>query len=798
MKKITLSKVVNFIIGLAQQTGGTVGGSKDVDPELKKYARELAAEGIVLLKNDGVLPLAGKTVSVFGRVQNDYFCVGYGSGGDVKPPYKVNLIDGLTSNGKISLNGELKQLYTDWCAANVPDEGFWGHWPFNFEEMPLENSVVKKAAESSDAAIVVIGRAAGEDREQKLDKGSYYLADGEKELLNKVTAAFEKTVVIIDAGNVIDLKWISDYGKKISAVVYAWQGGMESGNALADVLSGDVNPSGRLTDTVAENYADYPSAGNFGAKKSNSYVEDVYVGYRYFETFAKDKVLYPFGFGLSYTDFSTEFSLGFDGRTAYVVANVKNVGNVKGKDVVQVYVEPPQGALGKPLKNLAAFAKTDNLERGGEQRISLSFDLESICSYDDFGYTGYKSAYIAEAGEYVVYGGENVRDAVKIGSFVLDKPYIRQAEEACAVEKDNAFDVLYPVFNGGAVEKKYRRVATENRNLASRITERLPAEIAQKKDLKLLFDDVKAGKASLDDFIATLSDEELEVLLKGDLKMNSPLGVAGNAGAFGGITESLQSKGVPPVITTDGPSGIRLLQYASLLPCGTAAACAWNPELVEKLYGRLGLEMREKGTDVLLGPGMNIHRDPLCGRNFEYFSEDPLVSGLTAAAFIKGVQSVGLSACPKHYACNNQETNRNHGDSRVSERALREIYLKGFGICIKNASPKMIMGSYNKVNGVFSYYNYDLMTTLLRGEYGFDGLVTTDWWTVGGNDVNFKGIFNNGYRVRAQADLLMPGGNRLNGKYDGSILKSKEGGLTRAEMQRSAKNVLNLILRIGK
>lgn len=296
-----------------------------------------------------------------------------------------------------------------------------------------------------------------------------------------------------------------------------------------------------------------------------------------------------------------------------------------------------------------------------------------------------------------------------------------------------------------------------------------------------------------------LSLDELEAISRGDYKMNSELGAKGNAGAIGGVLQSLRDKGVPAVITTDGPSGIRLLKYCSLIPIGTALASSFDPELVTEVYSALAGEMKEKGSDILLAPGLNIHRSPLCGRNFEYYSEDPLLTGLMAAAAVKGIQSGGLSACPKHFACNNQEVNRTHNDSRLSERALREIYLKGFEICVKTAKPKCIMTSYNKINGVWGHYNYDLCERILRGEWGFEGMVMTDWWMRSSKSPEFPNIRDNAYRVRAGVDVLMPGATKRGRKKpDGSLLETygKTDGMTSAEMQRTAKRVLNLCMDI--
>ena len=283
--------------------------------------------------------------------------------------------------------------------------------------------------------------------------------------------------------------------------------------------------------------------------------------------------------------------------------------------------------------------------------------------------------------------------------------------------------------------------------------------------------------------------------------MGSNLGVAGNAGAFGGVIESLRIKGVAPIITSDGPAGLRLKKYCALQPCGTALACTWNTALIESLSRKVGEEMHHYGVDVQLAPGMNIHRNPLCGRNFEYFSEDPMLSGKMAAATVRGVQSTGKAACPKHFACNNQETNRNKNDSRVSERALREIYLRNFEIVVREAEPLVIMTSYNKVNGVWCHYNYDLVTTVLRGEWGYDGCVITDWWMQKSKSPEFPAIRDNAYRVRAQVDVLMPGDmGHLAKKYrsDGTLLPTIDSpdGITRGEIQRSARNVLKLVLKL--
>lgn len=792
-----LNKIVNFFSHTAQETNVRVDNKMAVtSPRMRKTCRALAAEGIVLVKNDNVLPLKEtEEIAVFGRTQYNYFCVGYGSGGDVRAPYRTSLADGLKACKEAKINTYLDDIYSTWCKKHVPDEGFWGHWPFHFDEMPLTTEIVSKVRQTSAVAIVVIGRSAGEDREQKLEKGSFYLTDNEKDMLNKVCSEFDKVVLVLDVGNVIDFEEIDAYGDKISAIVLAWQGGMESGNALCDVLFGKVNPSGRLTDTIAKKYDNYPSAQDFGGKEYNEYSEDIFVGYRFFETFAKDEVLYPFGFGLSYTTFEMHASVEKTDIGARISASVKNVGRRSGKTVVQVYVKAPIGKHVKANRELKAFEKTILLECGEAQDILLDVDEYALSSYDDEGLTGHKACWVLESGEYEFYVGENVRDARLVGSVYFDEKVTSICHTACSPQKPFAVLKNY-VKDGDTFRWEYRQAHSESGYLKKRILDNMPKVIQHKHNLKANFDDVKRGVLSVEDFVATLSDRELEVLCHGDLRMDSKYGAKGNAGAFGGICKSLEKKGVPAAITTDGPSGIRIAQKASLLPCGTAIASSWNTDLCRQAYECLGDEMLEKGSDILLGPGMNIHRNMLCGRNFEYYSEDPLLTGKMASNAVLGIQSRSVNSCIKHFACNNQEKHRFTNDSRVSERALREIYLKGFEIAVKEGNPHALMMSYNRLNGVYTYHNYDLATTILRGEWGYENLVVTDWWTLGARNPDFPLVNDNAYRVRAGVDVLMPGGSRVLGMYDHSTYWSlKFGGLKRAELQRTACRVLEFLLK---
>ena len=782
---------------LAQLTKKKVFGEKTVEETMPALCRKAAAESAVLLKNENhVLPFDKiHPIAVFGRVQLDWFYVGYGSGGDVNPPYTINLIEGLQNAG-ITLDKHLLHTYTQWSASNRPSMGFWGRWPRYFEEMPLDEHQIKAAADRCDTALIVIGRAAGESRENTLEPGSYYLTQEEKNLLSRVTATFRHTVVVINAGSIMDLSWLENY--PIEGVLLLWQGGMESGSAAADVLTGKKDACGRLTDTIAYRYEDYPSAKDFLGQDYNFYTEDIYVGYRYFETFAPEAVQFPFGFGLSYTTFSLEnITVTPHGDKAFVKATVRNTGSRPGKDVVQVYVEPPQGKLGKPLRNLVQFQKTHLLQPGEHQTITLPFPLGAAASYDDSGVTGHRSAWVLEAGDYRIYVGENVRAASLVGSIpVSETRVLLQLEETCPPSPLHPFQRL--VNQNG--QKVYEPVPTATRSLKQRILGNLPEEIPFTGDKGITLQNVALGLVPLEDFIAQLTPEDLAALSRGDFVMDSSLGTKGNAGTFAGVTERLRQLGVPAITTTDGPSGIRLQFYTSLLPCGTALACTWNPALVESLSQALGREMLLKGSDVILSPGMNIHRNPLCGRNFEYFSEDPLLTGWMAAATVWGIQKNGVSACPKHLACNNQETNRNKHDSRVSERALREIYLKAFEICVKESHPQNIMASYNKINGVWSHYNYDLCTAILRGEWSYEGNVLTDWWMRPSPDPDFPALWDSAYRIRAQVDVLMPGckpGDLPSSTTpDPAPLESyrREGGLTLGELQRGARNVLRFAL----
>lgn len=769
--------------------------------DMEKYsalARQAAAESCVLLKNDGqTLPIQeGTKVSVFGRIAFHYYKSGTGSGGLVNVKRVTGILDAIKGSEKILLNEKLYETYAAWVAENPFDKGAgWGQEPWSQVEMPLTDELVAEAARESDMAVVVIGRTAGEDQDTMAQPGSYLLTEAEEDMLKKVCGAFEKVAVLLNVGNIIDMKWVEAY--QPSAVMYVWQGGQEGGNGVLDVLDGTVTPCGKLTDTIARDIADYPSTKNFGDPKKNVYQEDIYVGYRYFETFAKENVLYPFGFGLSYTGFSVEmtaFAEDMDEIRAEVT--VKNTGAVAGKEVVQLYVSAPQGALGRPVRELKAYAKTDVINPGESCVLTLLAPKPSLAAYDDSGVTGHKSCYVLEAGTYGIYIGTDVRSAVRTASFEIAETIVtEQLEEVMApVQK---FTRFRPVQEGENFTLTYEDAPLRTVNPADRIRERRPADIAYTGDQGYQLADVREGRVTMDTFLAQLQDEDLACIVRGE-GMCSPKVTPGTAGAFGGVTESLKQFGIPVGCCADGPSGIRMDcgTRAFSMPNGTALGATFNLPLVEALYQMEGMELRKNRIDTLLGPGINIHRNPLNGRNFEYISEDPYLTGTMAASQVKGMGYAGVTGTIKHFATNNQEFHRRDTDAVVSERALREIYLKGFELAVKEGGAYSVMTTYGALNGIWTAGNYDLVTTVLRGEWGFDGIAMTDWWAAMNEEGEEPSLKNTGVMVRAQNDLFMvTGDSASNAMGDDSMEAIAEGRTTRGEYQRCAANICRMLMR---
>ena len=802
MKKWTR---VRFQPNLPLKESGRVTASK----EHIQLSKEAAKEGMVLLKNtNDLLPLAeGTRIALFGKGSFDYVKGGGGSG-DVIVSYVHNLYDGL----KMQENAvQIYEPLSDFYRADIQQQYKKGAAPGMTVEPELPAELADGAKAFADVALVVISRFSGEgwdrssvecnnefnpwDNETTMPKisrkvfpdGDFYLTKREKGMLEMVKERFANIVVILNIGGVIDLSWVKN-DDQISSALLAWQGGMEGGLAMAELLTGKGNPSGKLADTFAASADDYPSTANFHESFDYvNYSEDIYVGYRYFETIpgAKEKVVYPFGYGLSYTTFDLEETamLETDDQICMEV-QVTNTGDTAGKEVVQVYFEAPQGILKKPARQLATFAKTRLLLPGETQMLRLSFAKADMASYDDLGKIT-KSAYILEKGTYRFFIGTSVRDtqesiqSMELTENVITRQLTSHMAPSCLKERmlsDGTFEELpqspCPDMNECVFEKM--TPGTEE-GLYPAVRGCARGALFDNQGRKQ-FIEVAEGKITLDAFMAQLSDDDLLHLLGGQ----PGTGVANTYG-FGNLPEY----GVPSIMTADGPAGLRISGECSMCttawPCATLLACTWNPALVQKVGQAGAEEVKENNLAVWLTPAVNIHRNPLCGRNFEYYSEDPLIAGKMGAAMVKGIQSQHIGASVKHFATNNKETNRKHSDSRVSERALREIYLRGFEIIVKEAQPWTIMSSYNAINGHRASENYELLEDILRGEWGFKGMVTTDWWTRG---EHYK-------EIKAGNDVKMATG------FPERVKKAMEmGQLGRAELEHCARRVLELILKI--
>lgn len=775
-------------------------------------SKEAAKEGMVLLKNEGnVLPLAkGSKVVLFGKASFDYVRGGGGSG-EVTVSYARNLYEGLKiMKDKVTVFEELSAFYRD----NVKAQYQAGRVPGMTIEPEIPEALLKKARAYTDTAIITICRFSGEgwDRKSIVDTENKNLCESEKEMaersaeifedgdfclthaeqamVNAVKTSFDKVIVVMNVGGMVDSSWFYE-DSRIQSVLMAWQGGIEGGLAAAELLTGEGNPSGKLVDTFAKELEDYPSTENFHeSERYVDYTEDIYVGYRYFETIpnAAERVNYPFGFGLSYTDFALSAGAAYEenGRI-YVPVMVTNVGKMAGKEVVQAYFGAPQGTLGKPAKQLAAFQKTRLLQTGESQNVILSWEIDSMASYDDLG-TIKKSAYVLEKGSYCFYVGVSVRDVVELPYHyeVQEGRVVRQLSEKCAPTSlgkrmlaDGSYEALpvtTPVETDANALEPLPVEKTDGFAPTVRARGRYHLWRNSLAQQHHFLKEVAEGNITLDEFMSQLSDEDLAHLLGGQPN-------TGVANTFG--WGNLPEYGVPNVMTADGPAGLRIAPECGVCttawPCATQLACTWNEELVERVGEAGGAEVKENNIAVWLTPAVNIHRSPLCGRNFEYYSEDPFLTGTLAAAMVRGIQSNHVGAAVKHFALNNKETNRKNSDSRASERAIRELYLRAFEIIVKEAKPWAVMSSYNIVNGHRASENRELLEDILRGEWGFDGVVTTDWWT---NGEHYK-------EVKAGNDIKMATGfpERLSEAL-------QKGILTRGDMEICAKRVLDLILKI--
>ncbi len=766
--------------------------------EVAELSRKIGSEGAVLLKNDNaVLPiLPNEEIAVFGRPQIEYIKSGTGSGGSVNTVYTVNIIDGIKNCG-IKFNEEVTDLYRAFIAEHPFDYNMlkWATEAFAQPEMPLTDEIVEKAAKRSDKAIIVISRLCGEGFDFKNEKGAYELSDTEVDMIKAVRKQFDKVAVVFNICGIMDFAWVDEYG--IDAAIITWTGGQEGGNIVADLLSGKATPSGKLTDTVARKITDYPEYESIFENENVAYHEDIYVGYRYFETFAKDKVLYPFGYGLSYTTFEKNYAVAENDGTVTVNATVKNTGNYNGAEVVQVYCEAPQGKLGKAARVLCGFKKTPVLKPNETCEVSIDIDVKTLASYDDSGVTGNKSCYILEQGNYSFYVGTDVRTAEKAYTYTIDADTVTERlTEICAPVKN--IERYKPIIKNGEYTITLEAVPTRTVDLTKKIADARKEPFALTGDRGIMFDDLVAGKATVEEFTAQFTVEQLIELLFGE-GMCSPKVMSGTAGAIGGLTKAATAHRIPPVCVADGPSGLRFDsgEKATLMPCGTLLGCTWNPEAVEDLYTYEGIELRAYGVDALLGPGANIHRHPLCGRNFEYFSEDPLITGTIASAEARGLAAAGTTPTIKHFACNNIETAKTTRDFIISERAIREIYLKCFEIPIKDGNTKAVMTAYNRVNGIQCSSNYDFNTTILRDEWGFDGLVMTDWWSSSNYDNDLNTGSKLGAMVRSQNDLYMVVRNaeeHASINHDDIAEMLEKGVITLYDIQRNVQNIFNFIL----
>ena len=792
----------------------------------RKLAREAASESIVLLQNDGALPMDACPVALYGAGGSVTIKGGTGSG-EVNERYSVTIEKGLADAGFTIVTGPYLREYEELLrtekskfSKNLSKKILFGganaliNIMSNQFQHPPGRLITGDEAKNCgvDTCIYVVARQAGECSERKLEKFDYDLTQTEIENITTLSENFTRTIVVINAGGQMDLGPLD--GLDINAILYFCQQGMEGGNALADILTGAVTPSGCLSSTWPQRYEDLPNAMQYSYLKGHTdydeYNEGLYVGYRYFDSFYL-KPRYELGYGLSYTGFNIGVSdVSASGTTVVATVKVTNTGaRYSGKKTVQLYVSVPTGRLHREYQHLAAFAKTEVIAPDSETEITLSFDLTDLAGYDEEA-----ASFILEKGFYVVRIGESsgktkVAAVIKLDDTVTTETCMNVCVPAAKLDEiklpetaqyDIPVDVIKILVSAGAIPCKTHDYQP-------------PAPGSDEKIGEIL------RKLSVEDMIKLVCGTGI---MSSDPVFRVP-------GAAGYTTSHLTELGVPNSALCDGPAGVRvqrrsvrykngkiksvdlmmdmmeglpgfvkkamtgnpdkgtlLFQHASAFPVGTAQAQTWNTEIVERIGDAIGTEMEEFGVTFWLAPGMNIHRNPLCGRNFEYYSEDPLLTGKMAAAVTRGVQSHdGCYVTIKHYAANNQEDNRNKSDSRLNERTLREIYLKGFRIAVEEGGAKSVMTSYNKLNGTYTPNSYDLCTNLLRCEWGFDGVVMTDWFSTG------KGLGGNGAAIKAGNDLIMPGG-----KWQMKEIKAdlKTGALKEEELRLCCARVLKAVL----
>ena len=805
----------------------------------RQLAKEAAAEGIVLLKNeDQILPLkAGSKVALYGAGAGRTIKGGTGSG-DVNERESVTIWQGMKNAG-FEITSEdwirsYEKIYEkarqDWKDDIVTRSGGNGGNVMDFFTvysttpfiMPTGDPV-EKPEKDCDTAIYVLSRVAGEGADRNAAKGDYYLKEDEHQMLSDLCSYYKNVIVAVNAGGQVDLSFMDEFSN-IKALLILSQPGMEGGNAFADVISGKVNPSGKLVDSWAYRYEDYPNAASFSHNNGNVekefYEEGIYVGYRYFDTFAVP-VRYGFGYGLSYTTFEIkEKNIQCDSEhNIQVSVSVKNTGDTAGKEVVQIYAALPGGQVEKEAHRLVAYEKTALLQPQEEQTLILKIPAERFAFYEEE-----KAAWILGKGFYGIFAGTSLESAELAGGLKLEQDVILEKVKNLFPLKESLKELQQ---KSGQTEKREDALKVQAVEKGLPVLEIDAAGFETKEILYKKNSELVEKEAA--EFVETLSIEELIDLAAGDpgKAQGGNLGAAGISvpGSAGETHRCAIEKGLASIVLADGPAGLRLMkyyhvndgrivsmpfefslegglfydgstdlpgeryyQYCTAIPVGTMLAQTWNTGLIQKVGAMIGKEMEYFGVTLWLAPGMNIHRNPLCGRNFEYYSEDPYVAGTIAAAMTKGVQSnYGCGTTIKHFACNNQEDNRMGSDSIVSERSLRELYLKGFEIAVKESHPMSIMTSYNLINGIHAANSYDLCTDVARNEWGFDGAIMTDWTTTeNGADCTASGC------MRAGNDLVMPG---CFGDHDNLKKELEEGTLKPEDLKACIARLVSVIWR---
>ena len=812
----------------------------------RKLAREAAAEGFVLLENkDHFLPLAkGSKVGLYGAGAIRTIKGGTGSG-DVNERDSVNIFQGMKNAGYDVTSSEWLEDYDklyvqarlDWkneifTKLNGDDTKFFDAYSATPFFMPSGNPIdeEKAAADGADTAFFVLARIAGENKDRFDTEGDYFISKEEKAILAQVSRCYKNIVLVINTGGLMDLAFVEEFDNIRSILQYV-QAGQEGGNAFADVVSGDVTPSGKMTDTWAKDYYDYPGAEVYSYKSGDlmkeKYEEGIFVGYRYFDTF-EVPVRYSFGYGMSYTDFEIRTDdIKVSGRgmmnpKVSVTVTVTNTGDTyAGKEVVQIYASCPQGRLVKEFRRLAGFGKTKLLAPKESQTMTITFPLYQLTSYEEES-----ASWILEPGMYGIWIGNDLNTSVLSGALELDEKAVMTACENICPLKEELNEIVPDAEKVQAREVAWQKEVKEKR---MSVIELKAAEIpTEKVDYQPVPEELpgKAGK-----IVDSLSVDQLALLATGDpgRAQGNALGSAGisvpGAAAETSPCASEEPWNVTTIALVDGPAGLRLkreyqvdngeivasdflaaleggffskpqekrgttyYQFCTAIPVGTLLAQSWDVELIKRVGEMIGHEMELFNVTLWLAPGMNIHRNPLCGRNFEYYSEDPLLAGMMAAAMTLGVQKVpGCGTTIKHFACNNQEDNRMGSDSILSERALREIYLKGFEIAVKDAQPMSIMTSYNLINGVHAANCYDTCTKAARDEWGFAGAIMTDWTTT---NVQIQGECTAAGCMRAGNDMVMPG---LPEDHENIKKELADGTLTMAELKRCIYNTVNIVL----